>query len=308
MAEALLDPPAARDGESLADWAEALVLLEERDELSVAEAMRRLGHEGSDSGDVEVALLLNEVEARRRRAPDSYPFEHGEFGVARRLEVEPVLYEFLLWLSFPQSPIRRERDYQAVDRYFDRVVLKAVKALLGDRCEGVRFGSPVSDGRPTGFPEAVTWLSGLTNLPEGSEPRNPAKNDAGVDVFVWLPFADGRADFLTMLVQCTVRGDWESKVNEIAGTAGSWRGWLDFGRTPLTALAVPFALPRTHTRLGELRRAINLILDRTRLLELLVDVYDEDKPRLEAWTAAVRSRMLSPSPAPQGLRPKPSAA
>jgi hypothetical protein len=304
MPEALIEPPASRGGEALADWAEAIMLLEERDEFSMAEMTRRLGHERGESGDVEVGLLLNEVEVRARRAPNSYPFQPTEFGVARRDDIDVLLYEFLLWLSFPQSPVRREREYRGIDKYFDRIVLKAVKAHFGQRCEGVRFGTPASDERPTGFPAAITWLAGLTRLAEGSEPRNPAKNDAGVDVFVWVPFADGRSDFLVAIVQCTVREDWESKANEIAGTAGRWRGWLDFGRDPLTALAVPFAVPRNHAGVGELRRAINIIFDRTRLLELTTDVYAEDRPRLEAWAAGVRARMLAPPPEPVGLQRK----
>jgi hypothetical protein len=224
-----------------------------------------------------------------------------------RRDADSLLYEFLLWLSFPQSPVRREREYRAVDRYFDRVVLKALKAHFGDRCEGIRFGTPASDGRPKGFPEAITWLSELITLEEGSEPRNPAKNDAGVDVIVWLPFSDSRADFMTMIAQCTVREEWEDKANEIAGTTGSWRGWLDFGRDPLTSLAVPFAIPRTHPRLGELRRTINIILDRTRLLELLDDVYPEDRPRLESWVRGVRVRMLA-EPTFQDTIPRKDAA
>ena len=304
MHEALIERPESRRGEALADWAEAIILLEERDELSVAEITRRLGHERGESGDVEVGLLLNEVEVRRRRASGAYPFEPTEFGIDRREDIDTLLYEFLLWLSFPQSPVRREQEYRTIDRYFDRVVLKAAKAHFGERCEGVRFGTPASDGRPKGFPEAITWLAGLTKLTEGSEPPNPAKNDGGVDVFVWLPFADGRSDFLVMLVQCTVRDDWETKANEIAGTASRWRGWLDFGRDPVTGLAVPFAVPRTHAGVGELRRAVNIILDRTRILELISEVYAEDRPRLEVWAAGVRARMLRTPPESVGLERK----
>jgi hypothetical protein len=307
MAEALIEPPDSRTGEALADWAEAIMLLEQRDEFSMAEMTRRLGHERGESGDVEVGLLLNEVEVRARRAPESYPFASTEFGIERREEIDVLLYEFLLWLSFPQSPVRREREYRAIDRYFDRVVLKAVKAHFGERCEGVRFGTPASDGRPSGFPAAITWLAELTKLAEGSEPRNPAKNDAGVDVFVWMPFSDGRSDFLVMVIQCTVREDWEAKANEVAGTAQRWRGWLDFGRDPVTGLAVPFAISRSHAGVGELRRAVSVIFDRTRILELVSEVYADDRARLEVWAASVHARMLAPPPEPVGLERKDAA-
>ena len=304
MPEALIESPDSRDADSLADWAEALVLLENKEEFSRAEMMRRLGRERSEGGDVEVGLLLNEIEARTRRAPMSYPFTSSGGAIERNIVIDSLLYEFLLWLSFPQSPVRREREYRAIDRYFDRLVLKAMKAKFGSRAQGVRFGTPASDGRPTGFPDAIGWLSQLIKLEEGTEPRNPAKNDAGVDVLVWIPFADGRADFITVLAQCTVREDWEAKAIEIAGTVGAWRGWLDFGRDPLTALAVPFAVSRTHPRAGEIRRTLNLLLDRIRLLELLDDVYAEDKPRLEVWATAVRARMLGESPPAEDLQLK----
>src|SRR4051794_1141839 len=110
MAEAILELPAARDGESLADWAEALMFLEGRDEIPRSELRRRLGDDSSEA-DVEVSLLLEQVRFRSRRARRSYPFLRSEAGLQRRPDADHVLYEFLLWLSVPQSPARKRHEY-----------------------------------------------------------------------------------------------------------------------------------------------------------------------------------------------------
>src|ERR1051326_3864202 len=118
MPEAILELPTGRDGESLADWAEALMLLEERDEMARTELRRRLRDDSSEA-DVEVSLLLEQVHFRSRRARKSYPFSRGDAGLERRPQVDPTLYEFLLWLSIPQSPARKRHEFRAIDRYFD---------------------------------------------------------------------------------------------------------------------------------------------------------------------------------------------
>jgi hypothetical protein len=295
MPEALLELPTnLEDGEALADWAEALMILEERESIPRAELHRRLG-DATDST-LSVGLLLEEVRIRERRASRSYPFTRTEAGIGRNEGVNTLLYEFLLWSSIPQSPVRKKREYRPIDRFFDRVVLKALLAYFGRSARGLRFGTPASDGRPRGFSDALHWLADLMSIDRtGLIPPNDHKNDAGVDVIAWLPFGDDRADFMVAIAQCTMETAWPDKANQLVAAAEAWGGgWLPLGRAPVTALAVPFTMSASHDRFNELRRIINLILDRIRLCELLDGPYDADVAGLERWAAVVRRMMLHP--------------
>src|SRR5438874_328933 len=103
MSEALLElPDDPDDVDALTDWAEAIMLLEERDYFPFAEIEQRLGE--TVDATLATSLLLEQVRVRRRRAPQAYPFERSDTGIRRRAAVDPTLYEFLLWLAIPQSP------------------------------------------------------------------------------------------------------------------------------------------------------------------------------------------------------------
>jgi hypothetical protein len=305
MPEVLVDlPEDLDDGDSLADWAEAVCILEERESISRTELKRRLGDVGD--ADVAIALLAEQIGSRAFRAPSSYPFARTDAGIGRNGAVSGIVYEFLLWASWAQAPVRLGKDYRAIDRLFDRIVLKAVCAYLGPRTRGVRFGTPASDDRPNGFADALVWLGDLMDIEAtGALPPNDNKKDAGVDVIAWLPFAERRSDFVTAIAQCTFRSDWEVKAAETFAAAALWGGgWLATGMLPLTFLAVPFCAQATDLRFPELRQLVNVILDRVRLCELVAHPYEDDVADLTAWISSQRDGMRLPAAAPEGSVPK----
>jgi hypothetical protein len=305
MPEALIELPSELDnGDALADWAEAIMFLEERDYVPFAELEQRLG-ETADAT-LATSLLLEQVRVRKRRAPAAYPFERQGAGIRRRAEVDPTLYEFLLWLAIPQSPVRKKQDYRPIDRYFDRVVLKALRAYLGGRSRGVRFGTPAADGRPTGFRDALYWLADKMGIDRtGLLPPNANKNDAGVDVIVWIKLNDDHADFLVAVAQCTVRDSWEDKARLLNADAELWGGgWIPIGRPPVTAVAVPFVVTGKEARYPELRRLVNVLLDRTRLCTLARAPYAADVAALQRWSRTVRAMVMNPDAAPPTGSPK----
>lgn len=298
MAEALLELPAdLEDGNAVADWAEAVMLLEERETIPAAELKRRLT--AGRGGDFEVGLLTAQVETRKRRAGPAYPFAVVDDALVRRDDGDTALYEFLFWASFPGSKVRRSHDYRAIDRFFDRVVLRAVQSYLGPQCRGVRFGTPASDGRPAGFADALVWLADQMDLDRiGSLPPNDDKNDAGADVVVWLPFADARSDLVVGIAQCTLRDAWENKAVELCGNAQTWGGgWIALGREPLTFLAVPFTWTSTAPRFAEIRGLINVVLDRVRLCALAGSPHPDDVDEIRGWCAEMRDDLRDTTPA-----------
>ena len=239
-----------------------------------------------DELEIQLDMLLSEVERRKKRAEAAYPFAWTEIGLSRTREVDETPYEFLLWLAV--SPIYRQQDrYDEIEELFDNLVKRALILYLGPNAAGVRFGSPASGGRPGGFPNAVKWLANLLRLQTGAAGPRPQVKDGGVDVVVWNPFRDGRTGFVVILCQCTVAHDWTPKAKDIV--AGIWNGWIDFGRDPLTAIAVPFAIPQGFDRWDELRRTVNIILDRMRLAELIeIDAVD-GLAAIKAWNSRERS-------------------
>lgn len=163
---------------------------------------------------------------------------------------------------------------------------QALTGYLGPGARSVRFAFPSSDGRPPGFPEAVSWLAGLLNLSTGKAIPRPRVKDGGVDVVVWRPFKDGRTGFVVVLCQCTVELNWPPKAKDIV--LGNWCGLIDFGLHPLTALAIPFAVPTTFDKWDELRRTVNIVLDRMRLCELIESKHLGNLEEIKKWALAER--------------------
>ncbi len=284
--------PTSSDACSLADWAEALALTEDRSNSSRSFLRARLRSSlftDGDELDIQLEMLLSEVERRKKRAEKLYPFAWTDIGLSRMRNVDEAPYEFLLWLAV--SPVyRREDRYNEIQELFDNLVKRALIAYLGPNAVGVRFGSPASGERPTGFPEALKWLASQLRLQTGTAVPRPQVRDGGVDVVVWNPFRDGRAGFVVILCQCTVAHAWTPKAKDIV--AGIWNGWIDFGRDPLTALAIPFAIPPTFDRWDEVRRTVNVILDRIRLAELLEVDAVEDITSIRDWNERERSLLV----------------
>ena len=287
--ESQIPAPTSSDACSLADWAEAVMLAEARNNSSRSFLRRRLRSTLFTDGDeleIQLEMLLSEVERRKKRAEASYPFAWTEIGLSRTRDVDETPYEFLLWLAM--SPIYRQEDrYDEIEELFDNLVRQALIEYLGSNAVGVRFGSPASGGRPSSFPNAVKWLAKKLRLQTGAAVPNPQRKDGGVDVVVWNPFRDERSGFVVILCQCTVAHDWTPKAKDIV--AGVWNGWIDFGLDPVTAIAVPFAIPQGFDRWDDLRRTVNVILDRIRLAELIEVNAIDDLVAIQTWNSKERS-------------------
>jgi hypothetical protein len=119
------------------------------------------------------------------------------------------------------------------------------------------------------------------SIPIGKSQKRTASKDGGVDVIVWKPFKDNKIGFAAILAQCTVAIDWPPKSKDI-GT-DLWRGHLDFGKDPITALAIPFVVPSQFDKWDELSRNVHLVLDRLRLCELLEGITLSNKADFDRW-------------------------
>jgi hypothetical protein len=285
------DSPIDRRAAVLADWAEAIMLAEGRLRFSRSALRARLREGAAEDVDLSIDLLLGEVASRRELAPRLYPFSRAETGMQRLPEVDSDLYEFLLWLSLPDAPVRVERRFSEVDEWLDKTVLAALQAYLGPRSRGLRFGHPPSDDRPSRFPDAIEWLADHLGFAPAVGEVSVENKDGGVDVVVWQPFRDRRPSHVVILGQVTAQVAWHDKVGDVL--VRKWQGWIDFGADPLTALAVPFALGAEYARWDEMRRAVTVLLDRMRICELLEDVEIGVLPDIRTWTEAERAKLVT---------------
>jgi hypothetical protein len=241
MPECKLDMPSDQSAVSLADWAEAIVVVEGKRRLSRASLRSRLRASYLDDSEIDVTLdlIMQEFKRRMRAAGDGYPFALDNTNL-KRIRAGDSVYNFLVLVS-ASTEFRRLKEYDNADRLFDLLVLHALRTQFGPRSQGVRFAYPSSDGRPSGFLDALAWLRGKLGLREGPAYKQSTKKDAGVDVVVWRPFRDGQTGFVSVLAQCTVGLDWPDKARDIV--LDLWMGYVDFGTHPLTTLAVPFVVP-----------------------------------------------------------------
>ena len=288
--------PTERDALSLTDWAEAVMLVEQLAEFSEADLRGRLVEQLDDAdaddprGRQEVEDVLREVDRRARYAPNTYPFSRGSYGIEltnRRLE---RIYAFLLWLSLPNTPFHRKNYSNAVTPLFDHLGQAALATLLGPEVCAIRFGWPVSGGRPTGPRSALIWLTRRMQVTHDSTaPVSARLKDGGVDVVLWRPFRDGRGGFPILLAQCTVgQAEWQRKGRDIQRAL--WRRYLGLGWDPPTTLVLPFCVrqPDRFEAWNIVSHDVSFVIDRMRLLELLDQVERQHIPEvdeIERWTA-----------------------
>lgn len=267
----VVDVPDLEDPIALADWIEVLMLRSNKAQLSRARLADTLAAQmGATAQEMELPLnsVFGEIMRRRRIAGSGYPLSVNGAMIRAEQMASCAFYRFLLLVSL-DGPMRRARRFAEVDQTFDKVVSEAIKGYFGSGTETLRFGWPVSGGRPTNFQKALEWLSERIGLPVGCGKAPRATKDGGLDIVAWKPFKDRRSAFALALVQCTVQSDWHPKSKDILDHV--WLGRIDSGRPILTSLAVPFVIPRNYPKWDELRRITSIVFDRLRLTQVLAD-------------------------------------
>ena len=264
-----LPPPDSFDDHSLTEYVEFVLLVEEEGHLSLAELASKFPS-GQRPSSSDMGLIRSEVARRAYLLPDIYPYRADEAGIYRVLEPASRIYDFLLLLSLESAPYRREKRFNEPNKIFDLLVREAIKARLTPRGEAVRFGTPVQDDRPQLFEEAIPWLAARMGVALLSKDLPVDDNDAGVDVVGWQPFGSGRSGFPVWLIQNTLQLSFESKALQIP--VELWKQMIAIGPSPDTALAVPFSVPDGDDRWMKVSLAVNSLLDRIRLCEMLDSV------------------------------------
>lgn len=264
-----LPPPESFDDHTLTEYVETLLLVEDEGHLSLAELVSRFPS-GQRPSSADTGLIRSEVARREFLLPNVYPYRTDDAGVYRLDGRKPGIYDFLLLTSLEAAPFRRARQFNRANKIFDLLVREAIKARLIPLGDAVRFGTPVQDGRPELIEEAIPWLAERMGVATLSQDLLVDDNDCGVDVVAWQPFSSGRSGFPVWLIQCTLQMGFESKALQIP--LGLWKQMLDIGPSPDTALAIPFTVQDGDDRWMKVSLAVNSLLDRIRICEMLEPV------------------------------------
>jgi hypothetical protein len=276
------DLPDVDDAYALADWFEVMILLSRKPQISKAKILDAIAQKnGSSQQELEpqINFLFREIGRRRRIAGNGYPLIVEGSIIKLDNVSDTEFYKFLLLISL-DGPMRRDKRYKEIDEMFDKVVCEATKSYFGEGAESVRFGWPVSDGRPKDFNKALDWLSEKTGIPVVSGASKPHKKDGGVDVVVWKPFADRRTAFVIALIQCTIQASWLPKGKDIIENL--WRSRIATAGA-LTSLAIPFIIKTNFENWDDLRHTVNIIFDRLRLAEMLANRSTASFDKMIKW-------------------------
>jgi hypothetical protein len=212
---------------------------------------------------------ISTMERREAQLGDAYPFTVSEDFLKAAKNPHQFPYTTFLTMT-ATAPTRRllvlsPTEFESAAVLFERITEEAMRKLLGDGSQALRFGHPSELGRPPNFSQAIGWLAQKMGIDIGGSFKSPDRKDGGVDVVAWRPFPDKRSGMTTFLVQCTLQEKFSQKANDII--LETWAGWLKFHTPPQKVLAVPGTVP-----VGEAWDDIasrSLLLDRIRLTGLL---------------------------------------
>jgi hypothetical protein len=268
----MIQPPIDLTPTTVADWLEACLLLEERDDrLADAEVEDALKEAGVDECDAHLANLRAEVKRRGMLLADRYPIKRDGTGFARQAEWKDCLpYSFLLLISLNQ--LYRQLTFAGGSatvpaELFEYLTSSALKQYVGG--DTIRIGAPRRPPVPTQFPDAVRHVANeLAETCGYGDLEIQQSGDDGVDIVVWKRFVDGRSSQLVVLAQCAIGTDWKEKRSDLDQKV--WSRHIRWATGPLTAFAVPFhhesggSWEETAVRGG-------IILDRGRIVAHLPD-------------------------------------
>ncbi|GAB4087059.1 hypothetical protein GCM10028784_36890 [Myceligenerans cantabricum] len=274
---------------AVADTVEVQLLASGDAYLSYSE-YRDLFPAGSGPAAIELETGFAEVEDRARVMGRHYPFSFDGQGVRFDPSGTWEVYAFLLLLSLRGTPFRENQDWKRSDPLFDFVVMRAFASKYS---EVLHFGWPPRGDRPPTFPEAIDWAAESLGLELRSVTQSlpTHRQDGGVDVIAWNPYADRANGFPVVLVQNTIQQHFAGKPADVDPLL--WRDWINFGNTPGVGFAVPFVLTADDPWRPQVISRVLDFVDRPRLMEMLASDEPSDWDRWAGITSFVAEQLAA---------------
>ena len=276
----------------LADWIEASAVFQTEDTLSASDAVDLLCSEEVFASQTLAWQTISDawglLRLRRKVLGNGCAFEIEEKRLqrVRDWKVCPgqsfcILLSCLKW--YHNWAKQFGKDYTEQGELFEDLTRESLKQLFPlwevhatgwtrTRVAGLRV---VVDGVAKKLGEAVGELTRWTR---------ESANEAGLDLMLFRPFADGRTGLPVFLFQCASGSDWDQKLH--TPDVRIWTKVIQFPSDPKKAFATPFAfLADDFTKTANIVNG--LLLDRLRLLapsDMNPDwVPDELRRRIVAW-------------------------
>lgn len=113
------------------------------------------------------------------------------------------------------------------------------------------------------------------------------KNDAGLDVVSWLPFADQKPNQLIIFAQCKTGDNWSSDHGKLKPEAffKTWTQSKSVSLPPVSAYCIAEAADRTRW-IEFTNQTGGLFFDRCRIVDYCDDLTDSLVKRINEWTNA----------------------
>ena len=187
---------------------------------SMSHGSDELDHRGIESVDDRILDRLDDAfsELCRRVTSTSfkYPFDFSQSGIRLKEEgVEKDIYLFLLLAT--RFNMRNDKIQNDIDgtKIFERLSAEIAKVYFGERSKSCVFGTATGGN----FESKVKNL--VRKIGDGGGFKNPynnpvTKNDDGVDVVVWIDFADGETGKLLAFGQCKTGTSWNQSVSALS--------------------------------------------------------------------------------------------
>jgi hypothetical protein len=264
----VLRVPNVDEPESLADWMEASLLVQDDPgKISDSDLQEALVGAGWDREE-GLEHILQQFRHRSNAVGARYPVERVGSGFRARGEWgDYPCYSFLLFVSLNQSygELNFRRGAREPAILFELITARALELFLGGAA--IRIGSPRLRPVPAGFPAALAYLAGAIREPvrnDGGLERHGAGDD-GLDIWLTKGFQDERTSSVFVVAQCAIGEDWGVKRSEL--DLDLWYRHIDWFTRPLKAFAVPFQINQDSWR--ETAARGGLILDRLRIAQAL---------------------------------------
>lgn len=251
--------------------------------------------EGCEDSSDESAVLLEdafgEIEDRMRSCGD-YPFIPAKQGhslrhVGETDRVRHAVYYFLLLATRMNMKTDSKQGEHNGTLLFEELVAE----VLGNYLGGARVISQVfGTAEGNRFKTKVDSL--CDKLKEGGcfkqwDAGRVQKNDAGLDVVSWLPFADQKPNQLIIFAQCKTGDNWSSDHGKLKPEAffKTWTQSKSVSLSPVSAYCIAEAADRTRW-IEFTNQTGGLFFDRCRIVDYCDDLPDCLLKRINEWTKA----------------------
>ena len=213
-------PTSLSDLSALTDWTELCCLVRRSKSISFEDIigeLKRVGEDNPEREEHEATIdsafqtpaedIWAYLDSRSKRAQSGYPFTLDDARLILRTDA-PASNAYCFALVCARLP----HDPNGAD-LFEDLCAGALSRYSGARSKVIRFGSPRRDPVPTGFSDAVEYVSRQCCEGEGAHIVN-TRNDTGdesIDLVAWKPFPDELTGRLMLVGSCASGKDWVEK-------------------------------------------------------------------------------------------------